>query len=70
MSDKKIVTVNTEFVEAKGDLSTDLLSLFTLGLHPGSSPEHYSTTVVYNDGTVNNGSGSTKEDSIKDAVKK
>jgi hypothetical protein len=70
MSDKKIVNVSTEFVGKSGDALDDAMSLFTLGLVSGSKPDHYSTTVTYDDGSLGHGTGSTKEDSIKSAVKK
>lgn len=67
MSDKKIVNVTTEHVPEK---STDFIaSLVTVGLVGAGNSEHYSTTVTYDDGTVSNGIGDTKESSIKDAVK-
>jgi len=68
MSEKKIVNVATEKQEASGGIIDDVMSIFTLGFANGSKDEGYVSTVTYDDGTVETGFGSSKDESIRNAT--
>lgn len=67
--EKVLVKVTTEFVEKSGDIFDDVMSLATFGILNSSTPDHFKSTAIYSDGSVSTGTGYTKSDAEKTAVK-
>jgi hypothetical protein len=66
--EKKIVNVATEKQEASGGIIDDVMNIFSFGLGGGSKDEGYVSTVTYDDGTIETGFGSSKDESIRNAT--